>query len=125
VVTPITARAAALLGCLAVLACGCRPESFAPVDRGSVARGRQAIERHGCGACHTIPGVRGARGIVGPNLEGLARRPFVAGALVNTPPNLIAWIRRPQAIAPRTAMPDLGVTEADARDIAAFLSAPR
>lgn len=45
----------------------------------------------------------------------------VAGMLRNSPANLIRWIRDPQGVVPGNAMPDMGVTEADARDIAAYL----
>ncbi|GGG23948.1 hypothetical protein GCM10010964_10150 [Caldovatus sediminis] len=75
----------------------------------------------GCGACHRIPGVRNARAMVGPPLDAFAQRGYVAGVLPNRPANLLAWLRNPPAINPMTAMPDLGLTEAEARDIAAYL----
>jgi cytochrome c1 len=84
-------------------------------------RGRLAIASYGCGSCHVVPGVRGARGTVGPPLTDFGRRQYIAGALVNTPENLIRWIRDPQAVEPGTVMPVLGVSETDARDIAAYL----
>lgn len=84
-------------------------------------RGRAAISKYGCGACHVIPGVRGARGRVGPQLNDFASQVYVAGQVTNIPENLVAWIQNPDDISPGTAMPDLGVTEADARDIAAYL----
>jgi cytochrome c2 len=83
--------------------------------------GRRQIVRYGCGSCHVIPGVPGATGQVGPPLAGVAGRAYVGGILPNTSDNLVAWIRHPQRFAPRTAMPDLGVSEAEARDIAAYL----
>lgn len=85
------------------------------------ARGREAIERYGCGACHVVPGVRNARGRVGPQLKDFANQVFIAGRVANTPENLILWLRDPQAIDPETVMPNVGVTEQDARDIAAYL----
>jgi cytochrome c2 len=93
---------------------------------GDVRRGRAAIERHGCGACHVIPGIRTARGIVGPSLIDFARRPYIAGVLLHDTLNLLRWLQNPPAIAPGTVMPRLGVSEGDARDIAAYLyrSAP-
>jgi cytochrome c len=92
---------------------------------GDAERGRMAIERHGCGACHVIAGVRTARGIVGPSLTGLARRPYIAGMLLNETDNLVTWIQDPPAVSPGTVMPRLGVTDAEARDIAAFLYGAR
>lgn len=84
-------------------------------------RGAQLISSYGCGSCHTIPGVRGADGMVGPPLNDFGRRSYIAGKLPNTPANLQHWIRDPQQVVPGNAMPDLGVNATDARDIAAFL----
>ena len=88
---------------------------------GDVARGRAAIRTYGCGSCHTIPGVSGANGLVGPPLAGIGKRVYVAGVLQNTPQNLVRWVSDPKAVDEKTAMPNLGVTERDARDIAAYL----
>lgn len=110
--------AAAVLG-----ACG-EPGSFDTARRltgGEPARGRQAILDHGCHTCHTIPGVPGADGQVGPSLAGLARRISVAGRLPNEPDELVRWIRHPQHVEPGTLMPDMGIDEETARDIAAYL----
>ena len=86
------------------------------------ARGKQAMYQYACITCHTIPGVVGSSPNVGPPLAGLARRTQLAGRLDNTRDNLVRWLRYPQAVKPLTAMPDLGVTESDARDMAAFLA---
>ena len=91
------------------------------VPGGDAGRGEDALRAYGCSACHSIPGVAGAHGTVGPPLDSFAERDYVAGTLRNTPANLILWIQNPQEIEPGTAMPDLGVSEADARDIAANL----
>ena len=86
-----------------------------------MSRGRIAISAYGCGACHVVPGVAGARGLVGPPLSSFAHRAYVAGTLPNTPANLVRFIQTPQAIRPGSAMPNLDVAESDARDIAAYL----
>ncbi|HEU4629072.1 MAG TPA: hypothetical protein VFS08_04980 [Gemmatimonadaceae bacterium] len=91
------------------------------VPGGDAALGRAALERYGCGACHLVPGVRAARGMTGPPLTDFAHRAYVAGALPNEPDALVRWIMHPQAVEPGTVMPDLGVSEADARHIAAYL----
>jgi cytochrome c len=83
--------------------------------------GEHLIYTYGCGSCHVIPGVAEAIGTVGPSLQGFGSRYYVAGVLINTPRNLFRWVSKPQEIDPRTAMPDLGVTERQARDIAAYL----
>ncbi len=114
-------RAAVVLLAGLLLGCSDDERSRAPVPDGDAARGIAAIRRHGCGGCHVIPGVAEARGRVGPSLAGFASRPYIAGALPNRPLDLIAWIRDPQAVHPGTIMPGLGVTPADARDIAAHL----
>jgi putative membrane protein len=84
-------------------------------------RGRVAIRRYGCGACHDIPGVVGARGQVGPPLGTVSQRVFIAGVLPNEPDNMVQWIENPQGVDAKTAMPNMGVTTRDARDIAAYL----
>jgi mono/diheme cytochrome c family protein len=85
------------------------------------ARGRTAIAHYACVTCHQIPGVVGDNAPVGPPLEGIARRGVIAGRLDNTPANMVAWLRAPKQVNPESAMPDLGVSERDARDIAAYL----
>ncbi|MBZ9991155.1 c-type cytochrome [Mesorhizobium sp. BH1-1-5] len=77
---------------------------------------------NGCSGCHTIPGVPGAQGQVGPRLDGsLADRIYIGGVLANNPENLIRWIRSAREINPHTAMPSTRITEQQARDIAAYL----
>jgi cytochrome c len=88
---------------------------------GSVIRGTAAIDRYGCAACHTIPGIPGANATVGPPLTSVAVRQYLAGHVTNTPANMIKWIQHPRAIDPGTVMPELGVTDQDGKDIAAFL----
>jgi len=84
-------------------------------------RGRALIHAYGCGACHAIPGVRGARGRVGPSLADWSARKLLAGRLGNAPEHLVAWLLDPVAVNPRTGMPALGLDEAQARDIASYL----
>lgn len=88
---------------------------------GNVARGERAFAGYGCSSCHSIPGVSGASGMVGPPLAGIASRAVIAGKLENKPDNLERWIIDPQAVSPGTAMPRLGVSPRSARDLAAFL----
>ena len=88
---------------------------------GDADAGRAAVKTYGCDACHTIPGVVDARGLVGPPLTQIANRIYIAGVLTNTPDNLIEWIQNPPGVDPRTAMPNLGVDQTAARNIAAYL----
>jgi cytochrome c oxidase assembly factor CtaG/cytochrome c2 len=84
-------------------------------------RGPALMKQYGCDACHTIAGVANARGEVGPPLAQFGRRAYIAGVLINNPDNLVKWLRAPQSIVPGNAMPNTGLTEQDARDIAAYL----
>lgn len=95
------------------------------VPGGDPVRGRLAIDQYGCGACHVIPGIATASGRVGPQLVGLQEQVYLAGVLPNQPENLVTWIRQPEQVTPHTAMPNLEVTEADARAIAAYLYNPQ
>jgi len=83
--------------------------------------GRVLIRDYGCGSCHTVPGVAGADARVGPPLTGLSQRMYIAGVLPNEPNNLVRWIVDPPAVDSLTAMPRVGVSEQEARDIAAYL----
>ena len=105
----------------AAAACGRDDEYAHVVDGGNAERGRVAIRAFGCGSCHTIPGVRGANAFVGPNLDGIASRSYIAGVLPNDPENMVRWLKNPQAVDNKTAMPNLNVSDRDARDIAEYL----
>lgn len=87
--------------------------------RSDAGRGRDPRARMRVVPCHS--GVTRARGLVGPPLTDLARRSYIAGHLFNSPVNLVAWIRYPDSLRPGTAMPTLGVSEQEARDITAYL----
>ena len=91
------------------------------ITGGKFEGGKAAIGRYGCGACHQIPGIPGAEGAVGPSLTAVGVRAQIAGVLANDAQNLVRWIRHPQEIIPGNGMPDQGITEREARDIAAYL----
>lgn len=115
-----------LLGALFVagLLSGCAPSSkmnAATVTGGDPNKGAQRIAKYGCGSCHTIPGISGAHGLVGPSLAGLKGRMYVAGSLPNQTENLAHWIQDPHSVNEHTVMPNLGVTKQDALDITAYL----
>ena len=88
---------------------------------GDAEAGRAALSRRPCGGCHQIPGVTGAQGKAAPSLDGFAGRAYIDGRLPNSPQNLIPWIVDPHAIDPENAMPTMGVTPSEARDMAAYL----
>lgn len=98
---------------------GGRP--FREVPGGDVERGHDALIKYKCGECHKIPGVLGANGTKGQPLVGLGARVDIVGALPNTPEDVIRWIRKPKSIYPETGMPELNVSEQEARDMVAYL----
>ena len=118
------AIAALTVASLALAGCGeAQPPAHLRIAGADPERGRSLVRHYGCGVCHTIEGVRGARGVVGPPLLDYAGRQLLAGLVPNTPRHLVPWLIDPTALAPGTGMPDLGIREAEARDIAAFLYA--
>jgi len=93
-----------------------------PPAAGDASKGKLALGRYGCAACHFIPGIKGRQTMVGPPLTSLAYRSHIAaGILPNNVDNMIKWIIDPPSINPKTTMPNVGVTREDAEDIAAFL----
>jgi cytochrome c len=118
------AASAVTVACLWLWSCGSgervRQEAVT-LTGGNPDRGVAAVGRYGCGSCHTIPGIRSATGTVGPPLDGIAARGYLAGQLPNTPANMMRWLQHPQHVERGTAMPEMHVTESDARDMAAFL----
>jgi mono/diheme cytochrome c family protein len=97
------------------------PSPNGDVRLGDAGAGKKALQQYLCATCHVIPGVVGANRHVGPPLTGIATRQYIAGVLPNTPANMLRWLRDPTKVDPLSAMPDLGLTDQDARDIAAFL----
>ncbi len=118
--------AGAVLTALLMAACtGSMQRSAAEITGGDPQRGAAAIVRYGCGACHTIQGISGAHGMVGPPLTGIVNRTYIAGVLRNGPDEITRWIQDPKAVDEKTAMPKLGVSSRDATDIAAYLYSTR
>ncbi|HJT15889.1 MAG TPA: cytochrome c [Thermoanaerobaculia bacterium] len=87
---------------------------------GNAARGKTKVQQYGCSACHVVPHVEGS-GAVGPPLTRMASRLYIAGEFPNVPQYMVRWIENPQGMKPHDAMPNLSVSERDARDIAAYL----
>lgn len=116
-IAALTIAFGALAGCRG----GQTPGASYQFTGGVASRGRQVIIKKHCGSCHTIPGIPDARGLVGPPLFFFSRRTYIAGELPNTPANLVKWIYSPHSVEPGTAMPELGLTEQQARDVAAYL----
>ncbi len=114
-------RGLAMLAAAAVLAaCGDTAPSM-QLASGDAQRGKQLIRQYGCVACHAIPGIDNPGSNVGPPLQKFGHRAYIGGVLPNTPDNLVRWLQDPPSVDPRTAMPNLGVSLAEAGDIAAHL----
>ncbi len=109
-----------LLGLVAIgagKAAAAGPDNFS----GDARRGADLVRTYRCGGCHDIPGIAGAHGNVGPPLQRIGTRTYIAGYIQNSPDNMAAWIEDPQKALPGNAMPKMGIPQKDARDIAAFL----
>jgi cytochrome c2 len=125
-----------LIGCLIVVAAGgilmlgaasgiayavwrieLRPEPPAGY-LGDPERGKVLVASYGCTSCHD-------RGQVGPPLRDMAERAYIAGCFPNDPIWMAEWLEHPQRLKPETAMPDVHVSEPDARDMAAYLATLR
>ncbi len=110
---------------LALLLGGCRDDAESRETGGDAARGASLIAKLGCGTCHNVPGIDGATGLVGPPLDHMGARVYIAGVLRNTPDNMAIWLREPQSVVPGNAMPNMGLDQDQARDITAYLSTLR
>jgi cytochrome c len=111
-----------LLALVGLVACARDDVELAEsITAGNVERGKRAFRRFGCGSCHEVHGDRTSQGHAGPALDHFALQSYLPGGLANTPASLTRWIRRPREVSPNTAMPELGVSEQEGRDLAAYL----
>lgn len=102
----------------------------APAARQS--EGAGVFIQRGCNACHTVRGLPGAVGVIGPDLTHLASRTTIASALLdNTPENLAKWLRDPLTVKPENTMARDGpmyngtaapLSEAEISHLVAFLA---
>jgi cytochrome c len=79
------------------------------------------LRTHGCVHCHTIDGVPGATGRVGPSLVGFEHRRVFAGGQPNREAELVAFLLDPRSRSPGSAMPRTVTDETEAAQIAAWL----
>lgn len=114
-------RSGSLLLCaLLATACG-KSDTPARVDGGDPERGRLLVQQYQCAACHVIPEVQGPAGTAGPSLRYMGRLSYIAGGIPNTPDNMIRFLQNPPQVKPGTAMPALGISEEEARHMAAYM----
>jgi cytochrome c len=106
---------------LALAACDDKSENGLVNFSGDARRGAALVKHYQCGSCHLIPKIDDAGGNVGPPLLHVGTRTYIAGFIHNSPENMALWIQDPQKALPGNAMPRMGVTPQDSRDITAFL----
>ncbi len=103
----------------------CANQEKPAVEDPSQAEGADLFFSKTCANCHRIRGTF-AHGGVGPDLTHLMSRQTIgAGAAANTPDNLTAWVRNPQAIKPGCRMPDLKLKPREVRSLASYLETLR
>jgi cytochrome c2 len=115
------AAVAALTLAGGLAACGTPQARSQQVGSGNAELGRELMTEYGCTSCHVVPGIRSEPAYVGPPLDHWGRRSYIAGSLNNNERNLVRWIVDPQDVEEGTAMPDVGASEQDAINIAAYL----
>ncbi|SDF71365.1 MULTISPECIES: cytochrome c family protein [unclassified Duganella] len=102
-------------------ACDSGKQEAVRVANGDARLGKQLLAQYQCGTCHQIAGVPAARGQLAPPLDSFGQRSYIAGSVPNTPEMLARWLVNPPALKPGTTMPAMGVSEEDARHMAAYL----
>jgi cytochrome c len=109
--------------CVSLVLAGCEDKSDTTLMNfsGDPRKGMALVKQYGCGGCHLVPNVADATGNVGPPLLHVGTRTYIAGFIGNSPENMALWIQDPQKVLPGNAMPRMGVTPQDSRDITAFL----
>jgi cytochrome c oxidase subunit II len=89
-----------------------------------VQAGEKLFTTKACAGCHSLNASKPMG--VGPNLSGIGTRKYIAaGVLENTDENLSRWIQNAQAIKVGVLMPNLGVKEAEAKALVAYLRTQR
>lgn len=111
-----------MVAILPALLCAC-DDGAQPVSvpGGDAEHGKRLVAQYQCASCHAIPGIAAAAGTAGPPLEAFGRRSYIAGRIPNLPDPLTRWLIDPPAMKPGTLMPNVGVSEAEARHMAAYL----
>lgn len=107
-----------------VAGCGLLSQSRDPrVEEtgGSITRGQELVKIHGCVACHSVSGVASVNDGYGPSFDDFPAQRLIGGSVENEPDTLIQFLISPQTVIPDTAMPTVGISEEDARDIATWL----
>ena len=96
-------------------------QQAAPAEAaGTAAAGKAVFAGHACVGCHTIKGV--SAGTLGPDLTHFGSRTMLAaGMWPNTAENVAEWVKDPQRLKPGVKMPALGLSDEQAKSVAAYL----
>jgi cytochrome c oxidase subunit 2 len=93
----------------------------APEPSGDAAEGKAIYTRSACVGCHTIRGV--SAGTLGPDLTHFgSRQLFGAGLWPTNADNVVAWLKDPPALKPGSRMPNLHLTDPEAKALAVYLT---
>jgi len=98
-----------------------------PAAGGAAPSGQDLMVKYGCGGCHTIQGVTGFTGTVGPELThvgSVTSIPKSKAILTNTPDNVAKWVYNAPSVEPGVIMPNFsaqGMTQDQAKAIAQYL----
>lgn len=112
-----------LIGCALGGPAACADKTTGPrqITDADPGRGLQVIEKAGCGACHSVPGLRWPAGSMAAPLDGFGNSPMIAGRLPNQPEVLIRFVQDAPSLDPDSPMPAMPISDAEARDVAAYL----
>lgn len=100
-----------------------------PKPAGDVAKGRQILDTKGCGTCHKMTGVSP----LAASPVTVALEPKEYGRAMRTAPDLrfardkmtpsrvTLWLTDPKAVKPDSAMPKIPLSEAEVKDVVAYL----
>jgi cytochrome c oxidase subunit 2 len=97
-------------------------QSAAAPDNDDTRDGERVFTRGACAGCHTIRGTA-AVGRTGPDLTHVgSRRTIGAGLFETTQGSLAAWIADPQALKPGNTMPQVSLSPAELKALAAYMA---
>lgn len=101
---------------------------LAPLAGADLGKGRALLDTKGCGSCHTFGGVAAIAASAPPAMDGreFARGHTLAPDLRATrermsAKQLVAWLKDPKGVKRDTPMPNVGLSDVEARDLAAYI----
>lgn len=94
----------------------------APGAEADTIAGAKLFAAKACSGCHSLSATDKRKTLLGPNLANVGvRRYIAAGTLLNTDENRARWIQHPWSFKHGAVMPELGLSDADAKTLAAYL----